>query len=84
MTLYYTINGEEFQFEIEIDDLYEFFKSKTKNELVEIIFESMDESDLFYNFEDELKEYFEDDAERKFEAENDPLGSVGMSQSDFI
>ena len=84
MTLYYTINGEEFQFEIEIDDLYEFFKSKTKNELVEIIFESMDESDLFYNFEDELKEYFEDDAERKFEAENDPLGSVGMSQKDFI
>ena len=84
MTLYYTINGEEFEFDVNTDDLYEFFKSKTKNELVEIIFENMDESDMFYNFEDELKEYFEDDAERKFEAENDPLGSVGMSQSDFI
>lgn len=84
MELNYVFNGEEFDFEVNTDDLYEFFKNKTKNELLEIIFDNMDESDLFWNFEDDLKDYYEDDALNKYEKNKDPLGYVGMREKDFI
>lgn len=84
MTINYIFDGKDFEFEVDSDKFEDFLKSKKKSELLEIIFNFIDKDELFECFVDEVSEYYEDEAERKFEAENDPLGSVGMSQRDFI
>lgn len=84
MTINYIFDGKEFEFEVDNEKFEDFLKSKSKSELLEIIFDVIDKDELFDCFVDEISEYYEDEAERKFEAENDPLGSVGMSQRDFI
>lgn len=84
MTINYIFDGKDFEFQITDEKFNDFLQSKSKNELIDIILENIDKEDLFDCLVDEISEYFEDEAERKFESENDPLGSVGMSQSDFI
>ena len=84
MTINYIFDGKDFEFEVDNDKFEDFLKSKKKSELLEIIFNFIDKDELLECFVDEVSEYYEDEAERKFEAENDTLGSVGMSQRDFI
>lgn len=84
MTLNYVFDGKDFEFEVDDEKFEDFLASKSKYELLEIIFDFINKDELFDCFVDEISEYFEDEAERKFEAENDPLGSVGMSQENFI
>ena len=84
MTINYIFHGKDFTVEVTDEKFNDFLQSKSKNELIDIILENIDKEDLFDCLVDEISEYYEDEAERKFEAENDPLGSVGMSQSDFI
>lgn len=84
MTINYIFDNKDFTFEVTDEKFEDFLKSKSKSELLEIIFNFIDKDELFECFVDEISEYYEDEAERKFEAENDPMGSVGMSQRDFI
>ena len=69
------------------DEAYELLHDEytpDKYDRIDIILENIDKEDLFDCLVDEISEYFEKEATRKFESETDPLGSVGMSQSDFI
>ena len=84
MTINYIFDNKDFEFQITDEKFNDFLQSKSKNELIDIILENIDKEDLFDCLVDEISEYFEKEATRKFESETDPLGSVGMSQSDFI
>lgn len=84
MIIVYNFKGEDFEFEVTSEDIKEYLKTRPKNELLDIILELIEEIDLFDHLKDELTDYFEDDAKSQYEATKDPLGYVGMSQSDFI
>ena len=78
------LDYDDSDYEITNDDIHEYLKSRTKNELIELILDIVDYEDL----RDELTEYFEDEARESYndskEYEKDPLGYYGMSESDFI
>lgn len=72
-----------FEYEIGYDEIEEFLKSKTKNQLIEIILDCADLED----FKEEIAEYF---AEEAFENqrdlkdfEQDPYSYNGVKESDF-
>ena len=79
-----TLDYKDFEYEIDNQKIEEYLKSRTKNDLIEIILDYIDFEDL----KDELTEYFEDEAYEYYQDstdyEKDPLGYYGMKQSDFI
>ena len=82
------LNYGDYEYEISIEDIDNYLKTRTKNELLEIIFNVIDYDELFNYLEDDLLDYFEDEANEQYEDskeyDKDPLGYFGMKQSDFI
>lgn len=84
MIIEYEFNGDYFEYEITQEELMEYLRTIPKNELLNMIFDLIEEIDLFDYLKDYLTDYFESDARRQYYENKDPLGSIGMSQSDFI
>lgn len=88
MTLYYDFGEYGYEYEVEnerIDDaVREILSDKDKNELIDIIIENIG-SEFYYDwFENELTEYFYEDAQEMYEdSELSDYKYNGVKESDF-
>ena len=76
---------EDFEYEVEEVDYRSILDELDKKELIDYILDNIDYSDIEENFYDEIKEYYESEADEWFrESKIDDHTYYGVSESDFL